>query len=115
MANEEHIKALRRINEIVVILKLSSPKNFHKISRLSTIYMVFGVNKKIEVQFKFLEDMCHARESLHLKNKNTLRTFLGLKLKLSLIHISEPTRLLSISYAVFCLKKKNVVFILKLW
>src|SRR5678815_424278 len=26
-------------------------------------------------------------------------------LKLSLIHISEPTRLLSISYAVFCLKK----------
>ena len=28
-------------------------------------------------------------------------------LLLSLIHISEPTRLLSISYAVFCLKKKN--------
>src|SRR5678816_4755794 len=27
------------------------------------------------------------------------------RLKLSLIHISEPTRLLSISYAVFCLKK----------
>ena len=28
------------------------------------------------------------------------------QLGLSLIHISEPTRLLSISYAVFCLKKK---------
>src|SRR5678815_5800457 len=28
---------------------------------------------------------------------------------LSLIHISEPTRLLSISYAVFCLKKKKEV------
>src|SRR5450756_737546 len=27
--------------------------------------------------------------------------------KLSLIHISEPTRLGMISYAVFCLKKKN--------
>eukprot|EP00658_Telonema_sp_P-2_P027606 TRINITY_DN21297_c0_g1_i1.p1 TRINITY_DN21297_c0_g1~~TRINITY_DN21297_c0_g1_i1.p1 ORF type:complete len:106 (+),score=7.40 TRINITY_DN21297_c0_g1_i1:126-443(+) len=27
---------------------------------------------------------------------------------LSLIHISEPTRLLSISYAVFCLKKNNI-------
>eukprot|EP00658_Telonema_sp_P-2_P039212 TRINITY_DN28049_c0_g2_i1.p1 TRINITY_DN28049_c0_g2~~TRINITY_DN28049_c0_g2_i1.p1 ORF type:complete len:471 (-),score=86.99 TRINITY_DN28049_c0_g2_i1:97-1509(-) len=27
--------------------------------------------------------------------------------RLSLIHISEPTRLLSISYAVFCLKKKK--------
>src|SRR5674536_374322 len=31
----------------------------------------------------------------------------GLVYGLSLIHISEPTRLLSISYAVFCLKKKN--------
>eukprot|EP00658_Telonema_sp_P-2_P040822 TRINITY_DN29198_c0_g1_i2.p2 TRINITY_DN29198_c0_g1~~TRINITY_DN29198_c0_g1_i2.p2 ORF type:complete len:188 (+),score=30.84 TRINITY_DN29198_c0_g1_i2:237-800(+) len=30
-----------------------------------------------------------------------------LKPALSLIHISEPTRLLSISYAVFCLKKKK--------
>src|SRR5674536_154274 len=29
------------------------------------------------------------------------------RLELSLIHISEPTRLLSISYAVFCLKKKT--------
>ena len=27
--------------------------------------------------------------------------------ELSLIHISEPTRLLSSSYAVFCVKKKN--------
>ena len=29
---------------------------------------------------------------------------------LSLIHISEPTRLLSISYAVFCLKKKSLLY-----
>src|SRR5678816_563270 len=29
------------------------------------------------------------------------------RMYLSLIHISEPTRLLSISYAVFCLKKKK--------
>ena len=28
-------------------------------------------------------------------------------LELSLIHISEPTRQEAISYAVFCLKKKN--------
>ena len=33
----------------------------------------------------------------------TSRMLLGLIL--SLIHISEPTRLLSISYAVFCVKK----------
>src|SRR5450756_3060640 len=31
----------------------------------------------------------------------------GKNLNLSLIHISEPTRLGMISYAVFCLKKKN--------
>ena len=29
------------------------------------------------------------------------------RLRLSLIHISEPTRLGMISYAVFCLKKKK--------
>ena len=33
----------------------------------------------------------------------------GIVYALSLIHISEPTRLLSISYAVFCLKKKNTL------
>eukprot|EP00658_Telonema_sp_P-2_P041228 TRINITY_DN2947_c0_g2_i5.p1 TRINITY_DN2947_c0_g2~~TRINITY_DN2947_c0_g2_i5.p1 ORF type:complete len:540 (+),score=137.23 TRINITY_DN2947_c0_g2_i5:359-1978(+) len=33
--------------------------------------------------------------------------FNTISLYLSLIHISEPTRLLSISYAVFCLKKKK--------
>ena len=32
---------------------------------------------------------------------------IGTQLGLSLIHISEPTRLGMISYAVFCLKKKN--------
>ena len=34
-------------------------------------------------------------------------TFASADEGLSLIHISEPTRLLSISYAVFCLKKKK--------
>ncbi len=33
----------------------------------------------------------------------------GAGLPLSLIHISEPTRLALNSYAVFCLKKKNIV------
>eukprot|EP00658_Telonema_sp_P-2_P072074 TRINITY_DN6126_c0_g1_i1.p1 TRINITY_DN6126_c0_g1~~TRINITY_DN6126_c0_g1_i1.p1 ORF type:complete len:1564 (-),score=320.08 TRINITY_DN6126_c0_g1_i1:44-4735(-) len=36
-----------------------------------------------------------------------LSSMMGLLDSLSLIHISEPTRLLSISYAVFCLKKKK--------
>ena len=33
--------------------------------------------------------------------------YIGIASDLSLIHISEPTRLLSTSYAVFCLKKKT--------
>src|SRR5678815_2766346 len=36
-----------------------------------------------------------------------LMSSLAMVLALALIHISEPTRLLSISYAVFCLKKKK--------
>eukprot|EP00658_Telonema_sp_P-2_P022716 TRINITY_DN19087_c0_g1_i1.p1 TRINITY_DN19087_c0_g1~~TRINITY_DN19087_c0_g1_i1.p1 ORF type:complete len:231 (+),score=65.62 TRINITY_DN19087_c0_g1_i1:462-1154(+) len=39
--------------------------------------------------------------------KHRPSTALAKNKKLSLIHISEPTRLLSISYAVFCLKKKK--------
>ena len=46
----------------------------------------------------------------HIEEIVKTKTFKGkdyLVLKLSLIHISEPTRPLYISYAVFCLKKKK--------
>src|SRR5674536_372379 len=52
-------------------------------------------------------------EDNHEENLRRLRKLkdmigdLGFGWDLSLIHISEPTRLLSISYAVFCLKKKK--------
>src|SRR5450759_146286 len=38
---------------------------------------------------------------------NLIKTSQNMKIYLSLIHISEPTRLGMISYAVFCLKKKT--------
>src|SRR5678815_4972477 len=41
------------------------------------------------------------------KQRQTVFKAFGPDKNLSLIHISEPTRLLSISYAVFCLKKKK--------
>ena len=48
------------------------------------------------------------QNNFNLNFNETLSRLLGnYPLALSLIHISEPTRLLSISYAVFCLKKKN--------
>ena len=62
----------------------------------------------------------YLRECEFITNKNNIvmygnvgtgKTHLSIALgveALSLIHISEPTRLLSTSYAVFCLKKKKV-------
>src|SRR5678815_5942502 len=57
---------------------------------------------------------CGGRAMEHLKNtlNENLVAIVDVDEKrpaavLSLIHISEPTRLLSISYAVFCLKKKK--------
>src|SRR5664279_2133184 len=41
-----------------------------------------------------------------LNDFDTTSYFIALDIKLSLIHISEPTRRTPISYAVFCLKKK---------
>ncbi len=49
----------------------------------------------------------HANPALHFRIGG-----LDTRVVLSLIHISEPTRLALISYAVFCLKKKNEYFVL---
>ena len=60
------------------------------------------VNEPTELRFKVLHmkgDVVQARPPLF--------EVLGDGAVLSLIHISEPTRLGMISYAVFCLKKKN--------
>eukprot|EP00658_Telonema_sp_P-2_P054616 TRINITY_DN4344_c0_g1_i3.p1 TRINITY_DN4344_c0_g1~~TRINITY_DN4344_c0_g1_i3.p1 ORF type:complete len:163 (-),score=44.86 TRINITY_DN4344_c0_g1_i3:21-509(-) len=48
-------------------------------------------------------------EMIEMREIDTARAILRStpQMNLSLIHISEPTRLLSISYAVFCLKKKK--------
>src|SRR5450756_2643110 len=46
------------------------------------------------------------QKSLDGSGKNLFFTRDDLAIELSLIHISEPTRLGMISYAVFCLKKK---------
>eukprot|EP00658_Telonema_sp_P-2_P015690 TRINITY_DN1605_c0_g1_i11.p1 TRINITY_DN1605_c0_g1~~TRINITY_DN1605_c0_g1_i11.p1 ORF type:complete len:199 (-),score=52.46 TRINITY_DN1605_c0_g1_i11:105-701(-) len=55
-------------------------------------------------RFNWLRQAYHHTD-VHPSEELPLRMFL--MLELSLIHISEPTRLLSISYAVFCLKKKK--------
>src|SRR5678816_2233787 len=53
----------------------------------------------------------YKRQRLATAPENEIRCVKCWGCSLSLIHISEPTRLLSISYAVFCLKKKkNLIF-----
>src|SRR5678815_1918812 len=54
-----------------------------------------------------LHQMLEVEGGTHEWCMQILRHECGHAYDLSLIHISEPTRLLSISYAVFCLKKKN--------
>ena len=52
--------------------------------------------------------VCHSMEEVHETVKELgLPVVVRPSFTLSLIHISEPTRLGMISYAVFCLKKKK--------
>eukprot|EP00658_Telonema_sp_P-2_P075862 TRINITY_DN65664_c0_g1_i1.p1 TRINITY_DN65664_c0_g1~~TRINITY_DN65664_c0_g1_i1.p1 ORF type:complete len:159 (-),score=45.63 TRINITY_DN65664_c0_g1_i1:31-507(-) len=72
-----------------------------------------GMSTQVDDQQKALDEARakHAAEMIAVKEvmAQTLEDSMrqAAAKHLSLIHISEPTRLLSISYAVFCLKKKT--------
>src|SRR5678815_5941246 len=53
------------------------------------------------------DDLASVENQLREMGRSAPEAFARNNYDLSLIHISEPTRLLSISYAVFCLKKKK--------
>src|SRR5674536_336167 len=57
-----------------------------------------GIPESFKVLIKEMQSLCLNVEVLSSDG-------IAIEMRLSLIHISEPTRLLSISYAVFCLKK----------
>ena len=61
--------------------------------------------KEKRAERKYENDFKNIQESVTEKKSDVN----GLVKKLSLIHISEPTRLGMISYAVFCLKKKKLL------
>src|SRR5678815_5197234 len=62
--------------------------------------MIISQNLKLETDKVILRPMQQEDISSFARITNDASVW-----RLSLIHISEPTRLLSISYAVFCLKK----------
>eukprot|EP00658_Telonema_sp_P-2_P069011 TRINITY_DN58065_c0_g1_i1.p1 TRINITY_DN58065_c0_g1~~TRINITY_DN58065_c0_g1_i1.p1 ORF type:complete len:150 (+),score=55.30 TRINITY_DN58065_c0_g1_i1:178-627(+) len=76
-------------------------RNCQYIAAMNPTAGSFSINARLQRQFTTL--------ACELPSEHSIETiYLSiLKGHLSLIHISEPTRLLSISYAVFCLKKKK--------
>src|SRR5450756_1676964 len=93
-----------------------------KNSHLS-VFMPIRRKNIIHFSTHFLVIVCFVferREFFHPERRNierfhqfkclfikAVRFFISTEKYISLIHISEPTRLGMISYAVFCLKKKN--------
>eukprot|EP00826_Nyctotherus_ovalis_P018027 TRINITY_DN15355_c0_g1_i2.p1 TRINITY_DN15355_c0_g1~~TRINITY_DN15355_c0_g1_i2.p1 ORF type:complete len:336 (-),score=57.96 TRINITY_DN15355_c0_g1_i2:31-1038(-) len=67
-----------------------------------------GVWQEIDIWKKLIDKKIEVRIEQFEGTKGK-RTGLFGKVRLSLIHISEPTRQAEISYAVFCLKKKKLV------
>src|SRR5665647_135804 len=83
------ISLMRSVTDIIMILKIETPATIMEIPPIADTNVVTAPNaEKIDASVALLSI--------------TLTT-----LSLSLIHISEPTRRTPISYAVFCLKKKN--------
>eukprot|EP00658_Telonema_sp_P-2_P033806 TRINITY_DN24745_c0_g2_i2.p1 TRINITY_DN24745_c0_g2~~TRINITY_DN24745_c0_g2_i2.p1 ORF type:complete len:330 (-),score=50.89 TRINITY_DN24745_c0_g2_i2:1-990(-) len=90
----------------VLVRRNSTPVGVSKPMRAKDIRLRFAEFKKLV--------NCLAREVAGPGNQQAFfRKKVYPLLELSLIHISEPTRLLSISYAVFCLKKKKKTSIIK--
>src|SRR5665648_1226805 len=74
---------------------------FHRLSLQDYIF-------RFITNFKIRLNMYHIKiSSDNLQCKRMKGADIGFVYDLSLIHISEPTRLGMISYAVFCLKKKK--------
>ena len=80
-----------------------------KIGALSARYFI-AQQKDIATVNGYIEEMMNGQKVVKVftHEEESIADFNRLNDQLlSLIHISEPTRLGMISYAVFCLKKKN--------
>ena len=96
----------------MVRIAITKFKEYHLSGLDVTIYDKHGKRSRLCVFLCFVPKrvfFCATAVKIEFQiAKNELNIALEVEVYiLSLIHISEPTRLLSISYAVFCLKKKK--------
>src|SRR5678809_1682646 len=92
-------------NKIINFYRKSIPDvnfNYQSTKELSRLN-----NKQINVFNCWEEEVTITPGQLNDTGGNYAIKSLRAAVELSLIHISEPTRQAEISYAVFCLKKKN--------
>ena len=88
-------------------------KTFEKLERqIKEAFSLDNSRMSIEDLLEKVEEMTDEILKMRLDRASIFRSILmsalqDPELKLSLIHISEPTRRTPISYAVFCLKKKK--------
>eukprot|EP00831_Metopus_contortus_P043560 TRINITY_DN34963_c0_g1_i1.p1 TRINITY_DN34963_c0_g1~~TRINITY_DN34963_c0_g1_i1.p1 ORF type:complete len:104 (-),score=15.87 TRINITY_DN34963_c0_g1_i1:54-365(-) len=94
-------------HDAIITLGLYSLFNIpFDVSVIAAILTLLGysLNDTIVVYDRIRENLKRSRKNTMEK---TINDSINQVLGLSLIHISEPTRPLYISYAVFCLKKKK--------
>src|SRR5665648_265505 len=91
-SNQSYIELWKRIDSL---LQIQQPE-----SALKVLEVVYKKSKSESLQIQQIKAFVGI-EQIKLETSDEVVPYL------SLIHISEPTRLGMISYAVFCLKKKK--------
>src|SRR5660398_107187 len=110
---ERHTKLGLPMFDVENIITQANKENSNTTHNPESINLTIAetVLKQYALQRVFSEDIAraHYEGAIHLHDLGfIIRPYCGgHSLELSLIHISEPTRLRRISYAVFCLKKKK--------
>ncbi|KQI10892.1 hypothetical protein K777_09700, partial [Campylobacter coli CVM 41970] len=90
-----------------ITLKIN-PDFAYLVNQLTTNFTAFELEEFIALSGKYAKTLYRLLKQFRTTGKAYFEWDEFCKvMDLSLIHISEPTRLLSISYAVFCLKKKK--------